>query len=233
MGYGLQVVGAHGVTQIDQDFVNLAVVAKGTLNLPAYNGIAADGQPNGLATAQLTVGGVSRPMLFIRTSGNVPVAVASNGGVPTVTYTFYNPSAVTIYWYVFDETSAGPGADYGLTVYTAGGTLAYASNWSVLRLGAVGSIPNADSNTYDGAQSATVAAPYTATWAACIASVRTAYATGTESQVIAWADGCYISGNSAVVKPVETYNITFMFASDYRFTQPIGGKLLLADVTGY
>lgn len=221
MAYGLNVSGDSGVIQVDDSYTNLALKQSGSIWVPA-----------GLSGASFTVYGVNNPLLFVRTSG-AAVYVQSDNNPPNPTYTFKSGEATaagTVYWYLFDDSSIPVSSGWGLSVYRADGSVAYNTDWKVLKIGAVAQCPNlADGTDFP---SATAAAPYTATWAACICSNRirmTDSGTGRYSyfvgdSVVTNTGGAYTAGGVIVA----TINL-----DENRLIQPYGGLLLIADVTGY
>ena len=220
MPYGFRVVGNSGSVQVDGNYVNLALAQSGTINVPA----SASG-------VEITAYGLNTPMMCIQTISGGAVVVSSNNSLPNVTYRFtsYESSAV-IKWFIFDKTVPAS-TGYGLNVYDAGGGVTFSSDWSVMRIGAVGKVP--DFSDADAVfPPLQVNAPYAGQWAACVTSVRVGIDSGGGSRVARiHVDGVLTGANYAVVQDT----IVGLFPTDGMpiVAQPVGGSLILVDVTGY
>lgn len=211
MAQGLQIIGDHGVVQIDQDYSNLVMIAKGTHSWSAYDG-----------SFTLTLPTVATPLLAIRTS--TPVWVYTNNAIGTTSYVFYSSSAGSCTYYLFDKSIAATGS-HGLQVFKANGELAYHSSWPILRIGNMVQVTHGMSV---GA-STSVGAPYGGTWAAVLTSSRfKAFMVSAGQHARAWdALACTDSGATCMVQQIAP--ISGVLVAD----QPHNGHILLVDVTGY
>jgi hypothetical protein len=217
MPFGLQVIGSHGVVQIDETYANLALRAQGSLSVP------------GLSGASVVVSGLEMPIICIRNTGGVHVHISSDQAVPNVTYTMRSKSATTVQWFVFDKT-APAATGYGLNVYKDDGSLTYSTDWKVMRIGAIGDVPNqADAYTMSYGS---LTAPYAATWAACLTSSRLVSSGGSVQQIL-FGDGIVGADAGASTDYISIGTSPIPSADPPQVLLSQGGKMMLVDVTGY
>lgn len=220
MPYGFRIVGDHGVVQIDQDYTNLALVASGAVAVPS-----------GMVGAQVVVPNLVSPIFCIRTPSGAPVNVTSNQALPSPTYTLRSETAATVNWYVFDR-SAPVSSGHGITVRRADGSVAYNTDWKVMKIGGAAAVPAAtDPDAL--LPVASLVAPYASMWAACLTAARVVVDSGGgASTSFIHADGVATVGNSATTGDVRVAQIAWGGAPA-QMQQPLGGSLLLVDVSGY
>lgn len=220
MPHGFRVIGDHGVVQIDQDYTNLALVQAGSVFVPA-----------GLAGAQVLVPNVTWPILCVRTPSGAPVNVTSNQALPSPTYTLRSATSATVEWYVFDK-NAPTSTGHGITVRREDGSIAFNSDWKVMKIGAVSVVPAA-TDPYSALPATGMSAPYAGNWAACLTAARVLVDDGGGSQIaFIHADGIATNGNSATTGDVPVAQIPWGGAPP-QIQQPLGGTILLVDVSGY
>lgn len=220
MPHGFRVIGDHGVVQIDQDYTNLALVQAGSVFVPA-----------GLAGAQVLVSNVTWPIFCVRTPSGAPVNVTSNQALPNPTYTLRSATSATVEWYVFGK-NAPTSTGCGITVRRADGSIAFNSDWKVMKIGAASSVPAA-TDPYAALPATSVSAPYAAKWAACLTAARVLVDDGGGARVaFIHADGIATNGNSATTGDVPVAQIAWDGAGP-QIQQPLGGTILLVDVSGY
>lgn len=217
MPAGFQVVGSHGVVQVDQNFINLGLAGKGTVAVPGANASGWMGR------ATVTVTGTS-PILCLRPTSNYAAifSVARTGN--TYTYTIAGTPG-NVAWYLFDRMSPGSAGQVGFEVRDANGITTFNSNFAPMIVAAIGQIPHASMTTTPASINTGVARTY----AACMSEGRRQ--TG------------YIPPAGIANIYIETLNINATGAStsyglaqqipaevDYDSTQ--AGQILLVDVTG-
>lgn len=217
MSYGLQIVGSHGVTQIDENYTNLALIATGGASFTTASAGGFGGS--------ITLPTVATPLLAIKSS--TPVYMTSDNAIPNTTYSFFAASAGSLTYYLFDQSTSTNGETWGLQVFNASGAMTYHSSWKILRIGAIGSTPSGSLSTTPGLP-VTLSAPYAGSWAAVQASLRfqhTANFIGTQR----FFEGLTCDNSGATVSLQSVVISGPHFAND----QPNGGNILLIDVTGY
>lgn len=133
MPAGFQVINDSGVIQIDQDYFNYSMVAKGTL---AVNG----------GGANISVSGSVAPVLCFRPTGAAVgiMGFTFNAGGTSV----WNLRAsvqpnltASVDWWVFDAERAVSDTGPGLSVYDGSGNVVYNSNTPEMRVAGVASTP--------------------------------------------------------------------------------------------
>ena len=220
MPHGFRVIGDHGVVQIDQDYTNLALVQAGSVFVPA-----------GLTGAKVFVPNVIWPIFCVRTPSGAPVDVASDQALPNPTYTLRSETSATVEWYVFGK-NAPTSTGYGITVRREDGSIAFNSDWKVMKIGAVSAVPPLTS-IYEELGAHGVSAPYAGKWAACLTAARVRLDDGGGARVAYFhADGIATNGNSATTGDVRVGQIGWDGEAG-RILQPLGGTILLVDVSGY
>jgi len=217
MAYGLQIQGSHGVTQVDQDYTNLCLIDRGTVSWDA----------NVIQTLSLST--LSSPLLAIRT--DTPVLIFSNNNIGTTSYFLSSTSSGSGTYYLFDRATTTNGEPWGLAIYNSAGALTFHSSWKILRIGAIGQVPNGSLNgdgTPIGSTSLSISAPYSATWAAVACSVRyrSFLVNGQQAMLAFEAVSCNDSAATLTVMG------RLLAGQDVR-DQPNGGALMMIDVTGY
>lgn len=228
MPAGFQIVNSSGVVQVDENYVNLGLVAKGTITIPA-------GGIGGLAApAQISFTGVS-PILCIRpvntfafirsvTKSGSTYAYTVNGGFATSGNS--SPLAETFNWYIFDRMSQIGTTNYGIQIYNAAGEITFNSSANPMRVAAVGQIPNASLATAP----ATVSASQSGTYAACISNGRLDTAVASTQPPVSWVikEGIKINSTGGTTAGVFDFTIGTLNGP----VSNAGAQILLVDVSG-
>ena len=215
MAHGFRVIGDTGSVQIDENYTNLALVQSGTLFVPA-----------GAAGASITVHNLVTPIMCVQTTGGAQVVVTNNQAVPSVTYKFQASASSNVRWFVFDQAAPAL-SGHGIAVSKADGSLAYSSDWKVMRIGAVAPVPSGV-DPYQGLSAATAWAPYAGDWAACLTSARAFVDSGGGI----WADAITTGSNFARADGMRI-GTTPWGAEPPMALQPLGGHIILVDVSSY
>jgi hypothetical protein len=226
MPAGFQLVNAHGMVQVDESYVNLALVAKGVVSIPA-------GGIGGIhAAPQIHYPGIS-PILCIRPvntyafirrvmkSGSTYSYVINGGFAGAMNG---SPLAETFSWYIFDRMSQVPASNSGLQVFNASGELTFSSNSRPMRVVTAGQIPNAPLRTTP----AVVNAGKYGVYAACMTQGRMDGQAMINNQGAMFKEGIKIDSNGAVT--VAAFD--FMTSVYGLATSDSGGQILLVDVSG-
>jgi hypothetical protein len=222
MPAGFQIIGDHGAVQVDENFVNLGLTAKGSVSMPASAGL--------LAQATITVTG-DTPILCIRPLSTYAsiYSVTKSGNQFTYTlvggFTGSAAAAETFDWYVFDKMPAGTAGSVGIEVRDANGTTTFNSNFTPMIVSAIGTIPTAGMP----GNPASVDTGVARTYAACLS----------EGRIAAAPNGNGVNGFIywEIVKVTATgamtsYGPAQSIPPDVSFNSGGGGQILLVDVTG-
>lgn len=129
MPAGFQVIGDNGNIQIDENYVNMCLVASGYTTL------------NSAGAATVSVNG-TLPIFTIDTRNQsmaVGTAVVSGS---TYTWSIGGPPNATFAWYVYDLVPNIAPAHVGLTVYNSGGRVTFSSDYEPMRLNNLVGIPS-------------------------------------------------------------------------------------------
>lgn len=121
--YGLQVIGDHGVVQIDQNYFNLQFKQSGSVTT---SGIA-----NSYVEFSVTA---NHPMIVLKSPDAVATIIATTRSGNTFTYRIAAAGAVTVYWYLFDSSVVTPSGGWGLQVFNPAGQLTFDSGTRVLKV---------------------------------------------------------------------------------------------------
>lgn len=221
MPAGLQVIGDHGVVQIDENYTNYALKYSGRTFIANR--------------ATLTLNGLVNPILCLRTPEGRAVFVSSNQSFPDVTYTLItgldSQIGTTVEWYLFDQTvSADSGT--GLSVYRADGSIAYNTSWKVMKVGAVAQVRDIGDNEMPGDAEGRVAAPYAGKWAVCLSSARGAIVPDGSGRLANFLyDGVVTDDTGAQTGVVEINRIPWRSEDGVQPGPLRGGVLILVDVS--
>lgn len=230
MPAGFQVVGAHGAVQIDGNYANLGLVAKGTVTIPAAGSITPSTPSAASLPPQISMTGIT-PILCLRplVVNAALASVKKNGS--TFSYTVIgsaSASGETFQWYLFDQMSLAiplSTGNAGLQVFNASGQIVFDSNAHPMRLAAVGKIPDAGLVNIP----ASVSAPIPGTYAACISQGRIdSIYFNLSRQTQVFGEGVLINQNGATTAPVPNYFVGF----EIHPKASNGGQILLVDVSG-
>jgi hypothetical protein len=136
MAYGLSVTNSSGHTQIDQSFVNYSLKTSGSFSVSSLTNQGADVYSRSI-TISASVHGATDPLVFIRPSTLPAVGADSKhiaGWVNANSDIRVQVDTVGTYqWQVYEKSTltstSTANSGYGLNVYTAGGDLAFSSNY--------------------------------------------------------------------------------------------------------
>lgn len=215
MPAGLQVIGYHGVVQIDENYTNMGLRHRGQAALTGLT--------------DLVVTDVDTPLLCIKSPNMAVMLVGATRSGSTITYRLASAAGV-IDWYVFDKMRAPPAGSSGagLQVYTSAGVLAFDSTNPPMRIVGIADLASAPPNgTYPPPAGSIAAAA--GDYAACLSFARIYVTYGNQPDLML-GDGVRTSSTGAstemiVFKQLQPHAIP----GDY--LQPAGGKLFLVDVT--
>lgn len=129
MAFGIQIRNTAGSIQIDENYKNLALVAKSTIVTTVSGG--------GWSHVDLTISGV-HPVLALRcTTAACYYYYVTNSGSSWTYRLFVNNAtagADTITYYVFDEPPAPVMSGFGMLVFNAAGEVTFDSRHKYLRV---------------------------------------------------------------------------------------------------
>lgn len=223
MPTGFQVIGDHGGIQIDENFYNMTLLAKGTT---PYNPVDANGDVNWLIPFQFSVSGATTPIICFKTPKVVALATSVKSG-STFTYTgnVFSSDAGSFSWYVFDRMP-NVSNHAGLNVYDASGNITFNSDYVPMKIVNLYKLP-------DGAITASTSSWYTNTSgrdiAACLTSPRIgAFLSGGGMTAL------YTEGVAADITGAGTASIGIgsIPGSHTGAATTTGGYLMTVDVTG-
>ncbi len=219
MTAGFQVVGSHGLLQIDERYTSLGLRAKGSMSI------------SGPATVVVT--DVQTPMLAISApSAPVLLGGASQSG-STVTYTLHSGIATTaLTWWVFDKMVPSVVGSHGagLQVFTADGQCAFDSTTPPMRIAGLARMPDAPGGGAFPPAPGSLSGPAGA-YAAFLSHPRVFVGDG--GTVNWFADGVQTSSTGCVTGQVNFRKLPpqASFGTSL-YMQDRGGLLFLVDVTG-
>lgn len=215
MPAGFQVVGSHGLVQVDGDYFNLGLAAKGTVNVagPAYYN----------AAATVTVTG-STPILCIRSAAVTASIVKVSRAGSQYTYSISGNSAGAVDWFLFDKMALG--ATSGLQVFSAAGDLVFDAASRPMRVVAVYQINDTDTKT----GSSSLALPAGGVYAACISQGRK-WGVSTANSIDEYTDGVTMTANAEARGIIKTRS-TSKPTSQIVIAPTGGGQILIVDVSG-
>lgn len=226
MPAGFQLVNDQGVVQVDENFINLALVAKGAVHIPA------GGIGGLLAPPQINYWGVS-PILCLRSvstyayirqvtkSGNTYSYVINGGFAGAMND---SPLAETFNWYIFDRMSQVPASNAGLQVFNAWGELTFSSASRPMRVATVAQIPHAPLLTTPTVANAGKYGVY----AACMTQGRIDGGAMPPSRGMVFKEGVKINSVGATTAAA----FDFVIGSPNVPVSYAGGQILLVDVAG-
>ena len=140
MDYGFQVIGDHGIVQIDQDHLNYALWAK-TIVMPVT-----EHTWEFVTDYRATILAPATNSYVVAISSSDPVAVLSAVSGSVTVSTRERGVIVTIYLF----TAIPPGtSEYGLQVFTASGATAYDSNLKYMRVVYSGNTANRNPEPFE------------------------------------------------------------------------------------
>lgn len=214
MPAGFQVIGDHGVVQIDENYTNMGLRHRGQAALTGLS--------------DLVVTDVDTPLLCIKSPNMAVMLVGATRSGSTITYRLAS-AAGTIDWYVFDKMRAPPAGSSGagLQVYTSAGVLAFDSTNPPMRIVGITDLPNAQQGVYPPPPGS-ITAP-AGDYAACLSFSRVRATYGNSPDVML-GDGVRTSATGASTEMIVFKQLPpYAIPGDY--LQPMGGKLFLVDVT--
>lgn len=141
MSAGIQIFGDNGNVQIDQNYVNMVLVARNYVSVPGNTTDVGYGQ----GAVQVTVA-AGAPIMCLDTFNNwMAVSGLVNNGNGTWTFTINSGmgSTVNVAYYIYDLQPNIAPASVGLTVYNGSGRVVFSSDYEPMRLIAFGQSNNA------------------------------------------------------------------------------------------
>ncbi|MFJ2989944.1 hypothetical protein ACIPF8_18925 [Collimonas sp. NPDC087041] len=121
--YGLQVVGSHGVIQVDQNYFNLQFKQSGWVTTSNVAN----------SYVEFSVSAIN-PLIVLKSPDAVATIIATTRSGNTYTYRIAAATATTVYWYLFDSSVPTPSNGYGLRVYNSAGQLTFDSGTRALKI---------------------------------------------------------------------------------------------------
>lgn len=216
MPAGFQVIGDHGVVQIDENYTNLSLRHRGQAALTGL--------------FDLAVPDVDTPLLCLKSPNMAVMLVGATRSGSTITYRLAS-AAGTVDWYVFDKMRAPAGSSgAGLQVYTGAGVLTFDSASNPMRLAGLASVPDAPANEAWPPAPGAITAPV-GDYAACLSFPRI-YLTDGQAPNRWFGDGVMTSSTGVTTE--QRYFKDHPPGSNgfgRSWMQPKGGKLFLVDVS--
>lgn len=130
MAFGAKIINTASSVQIDQDFKNLALVAKSTI-------VTTVSSPSGYSYVDLTISGVN-PVLALRCTTRACYYFYVTNSGSNWTYRIYVNNATagadTITYYVFDEPPAPVMSGFGMVIFNASAQPCFDSRHKYLRV---------------------------------------------------------------------------------------------------
>ena len=141
MPAGLQIIGSHGIAQIDETYKNFVVVASGSK-------ASGDWAVSGVSYfVNIVVSDAVAPLLAFKCAEFVALSnTAISGATWTITLRTNNPAALD-YW-VFDESPSTSPASVGIEIYNSAGARVYHSAQKPLRVAGTGAGTYTSGRTY-------------------------------------------------------------------------------------
>lgn len=230
MPAGFQLFGAHGVMQIDGQYANLGLTAKGAITIPPSGSITPSTPMVSQIAPQISVKGIT-PIVCLRpTVVNATIARVQRSG-DVFNYTVIgsaSASGETFQYFVFDQMRLAiplSNSKGGMQVFTPDGNIVFDSNANPMRVIAVGSVPSAPLLTTPGALSA----PSPGVYAACISQGRidSIYSPPSRRTQI-FGEGVRITANGAVTDAVPNNFVGY----EIHPRENTGAQIILVDVSG-
>ena len=225
MPAGFQVIGSAGNVQIDGNNINLGLIAKGTVTIPAAGSITSANVSAIQMAPQIVVTG-STPILCIAPKiVSATIARVQQNGT-TFSYTIAGSASAngeTFNWYLFDKMSLTSQGNSGLQVFNGSGQIVFNSNSSPMRIAGIGQIPGGTI----AASPANVQGSGSGVYAACISQGRIDGAWDSFYTHV-MLEGVTVNGGGASTSQVLGALIPAQISS----TSSPGGQILLVDVSG-
>lgn len=122
MAVGYEVINDSGSILLDANYLNLALIAKGTIDIGRNTN-------QGGSSGQVTVPATGPNMVFIRSSGFAAVTLSADGW-----FNYFLGFGATRFDYWVFAPPRDIGAKYGMQVYTEDGILAFDASQRYLRI---------------------------------------------------------------------------------------------------
>lgn len=240
MAAGFQVIGDHGGVQIDENFVNMVLIDKGSLDLPPANGVANDGWNT------LTFYNRETPILALDTRNDATTLMRCDRSGSTFTYYIRGNGDTrgftqTIRWYLFDK-APNVATNTGLTVWDGGGRVTFNSDYEPMRI--VGMLQYPDGTPLSGGSDyyTSIQAAYVGQKLAGAISLPKSYIT---TSVFGTGNGLQYMQYLQVNYNGHPFNKATVSAPTYQSTRPevssaminseqrVGGTLFAIDITNF
>lgn len=227
MATGIEIYNSSGILQVDNSTFNISLLSSGSLQFPTGGG------GGNAPTANIVVNGATAPVLCLRSDDSAgPVAVSQAtivaGGTATYTVAFPVGAIGTLYWYVFDVPSPSS-ENFGLQLFDASGAKVFDSARRPMVIAAVADIPDLRAAT----KFITLSAP-AGRYAACLSAPRVALQQDSANTLGLFREGVVTLQNGAgFTTEMLRVQSAVSAGQGIRYINPIGGKLLMIDVSGY
>ncbi len=230
MPAGFQLFGAHGVMQIDGQYANLGLTAKGVITIPPSGSITQSTPMVSGIAPQISVRGIT-PILCLRpTVVHATIARVQRSG-EVFSYTVIgsaSPAGETFEYFVFDQMRLAiplSNSKSGLQLFTPDGNIVFDSNANPMRVVAAGSISNAPLLSTPGSLNV----GYSGVYAACISQGRidSVYSYPSRMTQI-FGEGVRITANGAVTDAV----LNNLVGYEIHPRENSGAQIILVDVSG-
>lgn len=224
--WGIEVRGASGVLQIDQDYANLHLVKKATVMLTTRSGSSAW---NLRSTVTIQETG-NNPLVAFR--ANVPVLQSGQRRVSSnaFSFTFDSTAAAggSLTYYLFDTAPASSGG-WGLEVYTPDQKIAFTSNRKYLRVS--GQYSSANFGGTGGPSSAVWNFPQAGRTYAVIQSKLYYFRDHRGDERWEWGSVVETEATRFTINKVQTFFLAQ--AGSGQAIHQVGARYMFVDVTGY
>ena len=227
MPTGLQVIGTHGVVQVDENWSNMVLMASGigrarlAGQVPMLYNTTVD------SNYEIDITHITNPLVSVKTNGNGFVMhqmLVVNGRRYV---RFSAPSSFYFEYYIFGRGTASE-SNCGLQIFKADGSIAFDSAWRVLKIVSF-------AQTGNGANPPGSLSVASGNYAASLFSTSghdLAFWDGVFSRVIKerWGVNTSATGCSTQLFLAEAYNIPWGGPPDHDYWNYDGGTLLLIDI---
>lgn len=225
MPAGFQVIGDHGGVQIDENFYNMTLKAKGSVTYPDTQLVLT------MHPWAITVPNTISPVLCFHVTHFTSIESVSSANGNT-TYSGYIFAAIggTMEWYAFDRMPAPispTGA--GLSVFDVNGQLTFSSEYPPMKIAAIHTIPDSTGNPDGNSEYYSYSNPGAGKYAACLSSPKVGYILG-GGQTSYYKQG--VAANSDAYGVFYMGSASFVVPGSQPYYNPKGGQLVLVDVTG-
>lgn len=221
MPAGLQVVGTHGVVQVDQNYFNLVLRAKGTVSTGFQQRF------------DITYTGTTPMVAFRCLNTTIALQYITKSG-STFTYHYISSNPDTITYYIFDRPPT-TASNFGLSIWDGSGNLVFSSDYSPMRLvSAVQTPAHQDFFSWDDDAGKPITACFTklipgaGTYAACLSYGQQQQEFNSGGDLGDFFEGVKVYSNGVGTFPVFEAN----FTGSPMEIQPNSGTLMCIDVTG-